>query len=262
MPPVFSYLRDPGADGVGVAFTSAGSDLSDARPAPERAAAFAGLAAAVGVPVAVVRQVHGDRVLDVDAVAAPGDAVDGLLDLTGHDADALVTGRPGLGLAVRVADCVPVLFADPDAGLIAAAHAGRAGLVAGVLAATVAVLRRRGAEAPTAWIGPHICASCYEVPAAMADAFAADCGVPASVTRWGTSGIDLGAAARRQLEALGVPYVSQEACTHHEPGLHSHRRDAAGAGRLVGVVWRTPRGPEDSFASAPGAPRGATGPAR
>jgi YfiH family protein len=251
---VFSYLRDPGADGVGVAFTSAAADLSDAAPAAARAAAFAALAAAVGVPVAVVRQVHGDRVLDVDA-AAPGDrGAAGLLDLTAHEADALITGRPGLGLAVRVADCVPVLFADAGAGLVGAAHAGRAGLLNGVLARAVAALRARGATAPRAWIGPHICAGCYEVPAAMAEDFARVCGVAPAVTRWGTPAIDLGAAAHRQLEALGVPFESHEDCTYQDAGLHSHRRDAACAGRLVGVVWRTagPIGP------GPGAPRGAT----
>nr|NLI49548.1 polyphenol oxidase family protein [Propionibacterium sp.] len=249
---MFSYLRDPGADGVGVAFTSAEEDLSDAAPPAARAAAFGRLAVALGVPVAVVRQVHGDRVLDVDAVpAAPSG---GLLDLTAVEADALVTGVRGLGLAVRVADCVPVLFADAAAGLVGAAHAGRAGLLRGVLAATVAVLRARGASRLTAWVGPHICAACYEVPADMAADFAAATGVAAAVTRWGTPGIDLGAAARRQLAALGVPHASHEACTFHDAGLHSHRRDAACAGRLAGVVWLS-----GSVPTRPGAPRAATG---
>lgn len=250
---MFSYLRDPDADGVGVAFTSAELDLSDAGAPPARAAAFARLTAALGVPVAVVRQVHGARVLDVDAVAA-APASGGLLDLTAFEADALVTGNRGLGLAVRVADCVPVLFADAAAGLVGAAHAGRAGLLGGVLAATVAALRERGSTRLRAWIGPHICGACYEVPDAMAADFAARTGVAASVTRWGTPGIDLGAAARRQLATLGVPHASHESCTLHGAGLHSHRRDAACAGRLAGVVWLA----DGAFPARPGAPHGAS----
>lgn len=228
---MFHYLRDPGADGVGVAFTSAEINLSDTQDAAARAEAFARLSDAVGVGVAVVRQVHGDRVLEV-AASGPG-----LVDRTGEQADAMVTGRRGLALAVRVADCVPVLFADPDAGLVGAAHAGRAGLVAGVIRATVATLRERGATRLTAWIGPHICGACYEVPPEMAAAFADATGVPQTTTRFGTTGIDLGAAARRQLDALGVPWEPHEACTLHEPGLSSHRRDGACAGRLAGLVW-------------------------
>ena len=249
---MFSFYRDPDADGVGVAFTSAALDLSDAAPQPARALAFARLAAALGVPVAIVRQVHGHRVLDVDAVSPQVRPVDGLLDLTETDADALLTRSRGLALAVRVADCVPVLFADGPAGVIGAAHAGRAGLSNGVLGETVAALRSRGAAGLRAWIGPHVCAACYEVPIALADAFASATGVAPAVTRWGTPGIDLGAAARLQLGRLGVPFSSHEACTMHDEGLHSHRRDAAGAGRLAGVVWLTPH----AFLTPPGAPRG------
>jgi hypothetical protein len=229
---VFHFLRDPGADGVGVAFTSDELNLSDSQDAAARAAAFARLGDAVGVPVAVVRQVHGARVLEVtDALAS------GLVDRTDAEADALVTGRRGLALAVRVADCVPVLFADLDAGLIGAAHAGRAGLSAGVLGATVAALRARGATRLRAWVGPHICGACYEVPPEMAAAFADATGAPPTTTRFGTTGLDLGAAAHRQLDALGVPGESHEACTLHDPGLASHRRDGACAGRLAGLVW-------------------------
>ncbi len=234
---MFLLRRDPGTDGVGVAFTSAALDLGDAPGAPARTAAFAALADALGVPVAVVSQVHG---ADVAHVRRPHGA-SGLVDLTAVRADALVTGDEGLALAVRVADCVPVLFADPDAGVVAAAHAGRRGLVAGVLAATVHAMRDLGAQAPRAWLGPHLCAGCYEVPDDLAAEFASATGVPVGRTRWGTAAIDQRAAALAQLAALGVAVEDVSACTLEHAGLHSHRRDAVRAGRQAGVVWRDRR---------------------
>jgi Multi-copper polyphenol oxidoreductase laccase len=155
---LFHYYRDPGADGVGVAFTSAELDLADIQERSARAASFARLSDAVGAAVAVVTQVHGNRVLDVTASGA------GLLDLTAERADAMITDRLGVALAVRVADCISVLFADHAAGLVGAAHAGRAGVLNGVLGQTIDALQGRGAAAPRAWIGPHICGDCYEVP--------------------------------------------------------------------------------------------------
>lgn len=176
-------------------------------------------------------QVHGARVVEV------ADAGPGLVDLTAERADALITDRRGVALAVRVADCVPVLLADAAAGLIGAAHAGRAGVLAGVVPATVNALRARGATRLTAWIGPHICASCYEVPDAMARDFADVTGVPPARTHWHTLGIDLGAAVGSQLDAAGVPFVSHEACTRESSTLWSYRRDGDRAGRFVGAVW-------------------------
>jgi len=228
---VFHSFRDPGADGVGVAFTSSAVNLSDAQPPVERAAALAAVADAVGAAICVVAQVHGARVQDVSGSDHP------LLDLTAHQADALVSDQRGLALAVRVADCVPILFADPAAGLIGAAHAGRGGVLLGVARATVDALAAKGAGELSAWIGPHICARCYEVPAPMASDFADVTGVAPSVTRWGTPGIDLGGALRRQLDAAGVRWVADEACTMHDSGLHSYRRDGAAAGRFAGLVW-------------------------
>ncbi|MDR1079188.1 MAG: polyphenol oxidase family protein, partial [Propionibacteriaceae bacterium] len=76
----------------------------------------------------------------------------------GASADALISGRPGVGLLIRVADCLPVLLADRRGRWVAAAHAGRVGLLEGVLEQTVAALRERGADDLEAWIGPHVCA--------------------------------------------------------------------------------------------------------
>ncbi len=82
--------------------------------------------------------------------------------------DALVSTGP-VGLGVLVADCVPVLLADPGARVVGAVHAGRRGVVAGVVTAAVRALRAAGATHLRAVVGPAICGACYEVPAALRD---------------------------------------------------------------------------------------------
>lgn len=234
---MFGYQRDPEATGVGVAFTSAALDLGDNQPPAGRLAAFSAVAAALGVPVAIVSQVHGAEV----AVVGDAEVSEGLIDLTAIRADALVTTRPGVALAVRVADCVPILLADAAGTVVAAAHAGREGLFAGVIGAAVEAMRDRTDAAIEAWVGPHICAACYEVPPAMAADAASRLGVPPSATRWGTTGIDLGAAARQQLEAYGVRVTEVGGCTLEDERLPSHR--GGGTGRMAGVVWLRGPGP-------------------
>lgn len=93
----------------------------------------------LGVPVVYLAQVHGTRVATVTADPAPGDP-----DVP--DTDAVVTARAGVGLAVLSADCVPILLADPVAGVVGAAHAGRVGAAAGVLPATLAAMTALGAR--------------------------------------------------------------------------------------------------------------------
>ncbi|MEA4943003.1 MAG: laccase domain-containing protein [Propionicimonas sp.] len=253
---MFSFRNDPGTDGAGVAFTDRQDGFSTGMlgslnlgrtDLDDLAALRANLAAvrtALGVgPVVAVHQVHGVEVLDVDDALLAGwtddswlgDSVPGARRLP--VADALVTTRPGVVLAIRVADCVPVLFADPAAGVVAAAHAGRVGLAAGVLTTTLARMREHGATAVTAWIGPHICGACYEVPAAMRDELAARLPGAATTTSWGTPALDLGAAANLQLQAAGCQVRRHDPCTLTVPTLHSHRRDGAGAGRQLGLVW-------------------------
>ncbi|MFT4296463.1 MAG: polyphenol oxidase family protein, partial [Micropruina sp.] len=118
------------------------------------------------------------------------------------------------------------------------AHAGRVGLAGGVLQATVASMRAAGAARIEAWIGPHICGRCYEVPAAMADQVEAVVPGSRSSTAAGTPGLDLGAGARGVLERLGVRVAEVGDCTLTTPALHSHRRDAAASGRQAGIIWR------------------------
>ena len=229
---MFAHHRDPDATGVGVAFTNAALDLADGAEPRARAAAFARLSDALGVPVAIVRQVHGDVVLDVDG---PGPDVGAWVQP--GEADALVTTRRGVGVAVRVADCVPVLLADAAGTVVGAVHAGRDGLLKGVIGRAVERVAELGTGGVRAWIGPHICGACYEVPDAMALDAAERLGVGVTRTRWGTLGIDLGAAARHQLEVAGASWESWEDCTLTDESLHSHRRGSAG--RQLGVAWLT-----------------------
>ncbi len=233
---MYSFRNDPGADGAGVVFFDAVApdggrlDLGTSDTTRWRAPDWELAEAHLGLTVLTVRQVHGDRVIVVDEDTDPA-------TLAWTRADALVTSSRGLGLAVRIADCVPVLFADAAAGVVGAAHAGRVGLAAGVLTATVARMAELGAERVTAWIGPHICGECYEVPAELQ----ADYGQlhPAAIatTSWGTPSLDLGAAAAAQLAGLGCTVVRVDPCTRTTPSLHSFRRDGAASGRQAALVW-------------------------
>ncbi len=103
-------------------------------------------------------QVHGIAVATVTTPWAPGD---------GPRADAMVTDRPGLALGIVTADCAPILFADAEAGIAGAAHAGWRGAVAGVIEATIAAMIQLGArpERIAAAIGPCIAQQSYEVAA-------------------------------------------------------------------------------------------------
>jgi len=150
--------------------------------------------------------------------------------------DALVTSEPGITLSVRAADCVPVLFADPDAGVVAACHCGRPGVVIGVVPATVAALRELGATRITAWLGPHVCGRCYEVPQEMQDAVAAVEPATRATTSWGTPSVDIGAGVRAQLAREGVEVVDLSRCTVESRDLFSYRREGARSGRQAGLV--------------------------
>lgn len=182
-----------------------------------------------GAPVAQLRQIHGRHVVVVGPDGPASEPPEG---------DALVTTEPDVVLAVRVADCVPVLLADPDAGVVGAAHAGRLGVVAGVVPATVEAMREAGARELTAWVGPHVCGACYEVPAGMRDEVAAAEPATHATTSAGTPGLDLGAGVRAQLERDGVRVVDLARCTIESADLFSYRREGAAAGRFAGLVRR------------------------
>lgn len=195
----------------------------------DRADALAARRAAerwVGGPVAWGRQVHGAT---VHLAKTGGDEV--------AACDAMVSAGD-VGLAVLVADCVPVLLADPAARVVGTAHAGRAGVVAGVVPAAVEAMRRAGARTLRAVVGPAICGACYEVPAAMRDDVDARVPGTASTTSWGTAALDLPGAVTRQLAALDVRVENLGWCTMTDERFFSHRAVAGGrpAGRVAGIV--------------------------
>jgi YfiH family protein len=177
-----------------------------------------------------MNQVHGRDVAVVDAPWGDGPV---------PAVDALVTTRPGLTLAVLTADCVPVLLADPVAGVAAAAHAGRPGLLAGVAPAAVEAMAALGADPGRiiAITGPSVCGRCYEVPAAMRDEVAAAVPEAYAETGWGTPAVDVAAGVRAQLLRAGVREVSASAvCTLESTDHFSYRRERS-TGRLAGYVW-------------------------
>ncbi|MER6029061.1 peptidoglycan editing factor PgeF [Streptomyces sp. NPDC001851] len=153
--------------------------------------------------------------------------------------DAIVTTRRGLALAVLTADCVPVLLADPVAGVVAAAHAGRPGMVKGVVPAAVRAMAGLGAEPGriVARTGPAVCGRCYEVPEAMRAEVAAVEPAAHAETSWGTPAVDVSAGVHAQLDRLGVCDRAQSpVCTLESDDHFSYRRDRT-TGRLAGYVW-------------------------
>ena len=190
------------------------------------------LAERVGLPperLLLMNQVHGTAVRVVDG---PWDGVP-------PDADALVTRTPGLALAVLVADCVPVLLHAPGEGVVAVAHAGRRGMVDGVVEATVSAMRGLGGTVLHALVGPSICARCYEVPAAMRAQVAASRPVAASVTGRGTPAVDVAAGVFEQLAEHCQLVQQVPGCTAERDDLYSYRRDGV-TGRFAGVTWLDP----------------------
>ncbi|MEV7508763.1 peptidoglycan editing factor PgeF [Streptomyces sp. NPDC089922] len=190
-----------------------------------------------------MNQVHGR---DVAVVDGPwGDAEIPAVD-------AVVTARRGLALAVLTADCTPVLLADPVAGVAAAAHAGRPGLVAGVVPAAVEAMVALGAEPGriVARTGPAVCGRCYEVPAEMREAVTAVVPAARAETGWGTPAVDVVAGVHAQLAEAGVVNgLRSPVCTLESRDHFSYRRDRV-TGRLAGYVWLT----ESSRGATPGAP--------
>lgn len=183
--------------------------------------------------LAFAKQVHGDAVR----------VVRGLSKKTSRgldDTDGLVTTTPGVALAIKGADCLPVLLASVSGRpTVGAAHVGRRGLAAGVLRRVVEVMREQGAEDLTAVIGPGICGACYEVPASMAGEVEKAAPGSRCTTSAGTTGIDLARGALGQLAAEGVVATMTGGCTLEQPErFYSYRRDGV-TGRHAGVVWLT-----------------------
>lgn len=203
-----------------------GDDAGDVFANRKRLATELGLAED---KLAWMEQVHG-RTATV---------VDGSETSAAEATDALVTAEPGVALVVLVADCVPVMLADVEAGVVAAVHAGRVGARVGVVPAAVEAMRSLGAEPgrTEALLGPAICGDCYEVPADMAADVEKHVPGSACKTRKGTPGLDLRAGLWRQLADLGVGKIGVDPrCTNEDKTLFSFRRDGT-TGRIAGITW-------------------------
>ncbi len=179
-----------------------------------------------------VSQIHSTTVLE----AGPNGWTE---DATIGEGDAIISPDGTDPIAILVADCLPVAFTT-DYGPTAIAHAGRVGLLGGILEKTVYQLRSYDDHQTGkihAVIGPGICGACYEVPEAMRDEAAASYPVIASTTSWETPALDLPKAAAAILRAAGVDVTSVGECTYTNELLYSHRRQP-GVGRLAGFVWK------------------------
>jgi YfiH family protein len=213
---------------------AAGRAIDFAPSAPNGASAHELLRRFVPDEPVWLRQAHGTAIADLD----------GLYD--GLAADGSVTRTPGTICAVLTADCLPILLADRDSGVVAVAHAGWRGLAAGVIEAVVAAMRIEPSSV-LAWLGPAIGPRAFEVGSDVFAAFcdpdpgAAECFVPCTKMsanmKWHA---DLYALARRRLARVGVGAVyGGERCTLTESErFHSYRRDGPGvSGRMATLIW-------------------------
>jgi polyphenol oxidase len=173
--------------------------------------------------VVTLYQEHGVTALAIDQ-PVPRDAL--------PKADAVVTATPGLVIGVLTADCAPVLFADTDARIVAAAHAGWRGAVNGIIESTIAEMERLGAQRHriVAALGPCITQTAYEVgDAFMADVTARDLANARFFARPGPDAqphFDLPAYVLHRLAEAGIANVNNRAlCTHANESLFfSYRR--------------------------------------
>lgn len=175
-------------------------------------------------------QQHGNMAVRLEQPAA------------GRLADAAVTDKPGIVLAVLTADCLPVLVCDRNGTHVAAIHAGWRGLAAGILPAALSLLPP-GPDL-IAWLGPAIGRKAYEVGLDVRQAIKAaipdseDYFHPRSADSWL---VDLPGLARAQLAAMGVgEVVGGDVCTYSdEKNWFSYRRDGR-TGRMGAFIWLEP----------------------
>jgi YfiH family protein len=180
----------------------------------------------LGLPLAMIRQVHGAEVRRMTETPEPEAPLD--------EVDGQATALRGIAPMVLVADCLPIALAGEGAAAIL--HAGWRGLDAGIVDEGVRNVRELGAGGPLeAVIGPGAGACCYEVGEEVHARFAGY----GPAARRGRN-LDLKAIARMQLERAGVEHVTDvERCTMCDQDFFSHRRDQGITGRQAGVVWLT-----------------------
>lgn len=171
--------------------------------------------------LAFVKQVHSDRVLRVESDGPQGQG------------DAMISNLPGIALAIKTADCLPILMADPKSRAVAAIHAGWRGVVSKIAPKTVQALTREFGTRPeelVVAIGPGIGACCFEVGPEVAIQFGLA----------GRTKVDLAATVCQQLGRNGVPAGQMSVsglCSYCDSQLfESYRRDREGAGRMIAMI--------------------------
>jgi len=235
-PPGVRALATGRAGGVSVgryASLNLAAHVGDAPAAVSENRARLRTAAALPAEPGWLEQVHGTRVLDLDAWGAGG----------AGPADAAITRQMGRVCAILSADCLPVLLAARSGTAVGAAHAGWRGLAAGVIEATVRALAVPPASL-IAWLGPAISPEHFEVgPEVRAAFLAVD---PEAATAFvenarGRYQADLYRLARLRLERAGVSAVfGVQACTFADANRYfSHRREGP-TGRQATLIWREP----------------------
>ena len=168
-----------------------------------------------------MNQVHGNEVIEI---------VDNSQSKV--TADALITRQTGLPIAVLSADCLPILI--KGASIVGVIHAGRKGILNGIISNTISKMRTLGGEDLEATIGPAICGDCYEVDIQMyLDAIEID---PNLATKPETHSLDLKKAAAGQLDSQRVSVNDLGICTAHDSNYFSYRRDGI-SGRNAGVIF-------------------------
>jgi hypothetical protein len=198
--------------------------------------------------LALARQVHGRNVIVVrEGTSLPAER---------PEADAFVSNSATVGVAVRVADCVPLLIADRRTGVVAAVHAGWRGTAARVAVAAIETMSGEfGSHAADliAAIGPSIGSCCYEVGTELVDAFAAAGHERSLIDRWFLAlppqrgshdrprlRLDVAGANRDQLVLAGVPeeqiHLSGLCTAMHLDVFTSYRAEKEKAGRLVAAI--------------------------
>ncbi len=232
--PFLSYadVLDPA---VNAFTTDAGIDLLKGDPAVTDRFALTGaqrrvlVSAGLQAEVIFPKQVHGDVIWQVTSRDVPQTGV--------VEADAVVTSERGLAVAIRTADCVPVLLYAPDRRVIAAVHAGWKSTRLEIASKTVALMAAAYQVDPRqvrAVIGPCIRPASYPVGPEFREYF------PQEVTeRNGSLCLDVAAANRRQLIAAGVPAAAIADCgadSYADPLWHSFRRDGDRSGRMLSAI--------------------------
>jgi YfiH family protein len=181
-----------------------------------------------------VSQVHGDRVLEFGGRESH--------PIEPPQADAVWTEQSRLAVAVKMADCVPILLADPAARRVAAVHSGWRGTELRVTERAVEALARRGSrpEEMTAVIGPSIRACCYQVSPFLAERFSNSFGKEVVKGDPAEPRLDLVLAIHRTLWEAGVPLDHIDVLSHctscDKNNFFSHRRDRGITGRHVSYI--------------------------